>query len=172
MIGNDSQPINNNENTANAAEAQGLLFKLSKEVTGKALFMKRLKRMIELKMGDLEVEVEAMEMVENSRNERGKFKKEVGKGGRKGELKKIKYIKENRDPKVVIDILNLKLKYAEKEWKKCRRKYREKRKEVEALFPGKKGRKFRRIVARRQSGRWEQVRWKTSQHGPRGSLGR
>ena len=48
----------------------------------------------------------------------------------------------------MIDILNLKLKYAEKESKRCRRKYREKRKEVEALFPGKKGRKFRRIVAR------------------------
>ena len=86
------------------------------------------------------------------------MKKEVGKGGKKGESKKIKYINENRGPKVVGDILNLKLKYAEKEWKSCRRKYRRKRKVVEALFPGKKERKFRNMAAR--IGRNMKVEWR------------
>ena len=147
MTKKDNQPLSNNEDTARAANAQGLLFKLSKEVTVNALYREKLKRMIEMKMGDLETEVEALEMVEGSRNERGKMKKEVGKGGRKGK-KKIEYVKQNRDPKVVVDLLNLRLKYADREWKSSRRKYRKKKKEVSELFSGKKERKFRKMISR------------------------
>ena len=83
MLETDGQPHQYNEETVTTAKAQGLLIKLSKEVTGAALFRCQLQRMVKAKVGNLEVELEALKLVEESRNEYGKMKMEFSKMGTK-----------------------------------------------------------------------------------------
>ena len=49
----DGHPSLNNEETVSTAKAQGLLMKLSKEVTEAALYRSQIQRMIKAKVGDM-----------------------------------------------------------------------------------------------------------------------
>ena len=69
ILETDGQPSQYNEGTVTTAKSQGLLSKLSKEVTGAALYRSQLQRMMKAKIGDLEIELEGIELVEESRND-------------------------------------------------------------------------------------------------------
>ena len=123
------QYINNNEDTVSTANIQGRLFKISKEITRIAVHRKKLQKWEEVGVGDFSTEIEAIKKVEESKNENGrmeKFLREMGKM-RKG---RIQYIKYNRESRIVKDILGLKIRYADREWKKLRKKYRDMKKEA------------------------------------------
>ena len=81
------------------------------------------------------------------------------KGNQKGGPKKIKgrktkFIRENRNPRKVVDLLKLKIKYCRALEERLRREYKEVRKEVEQGMKERPNR-FTRLIKQRQRNKVE-----------------
>ena len=128
--------------TVDTAKAMSRLLKLSRDVT-KVTLSRRLFQVLKVeKIGTFKLECEAINLLEGNSNIEGK------EGERKKE-RKIELIKRNRDPEKVVDLIDLKLKYMQKEEQSKRKEYAKYKREIGKIFEregkGKK-KKFSRMI--------------------------
>ena len=142
--------------TAKAAFYNGRLSKEMKLVSKAGLARDFYTRLKENKIGTSKIERQAWDLIlERASEEEKKLWIERGKK-EKGDFKFTR-----RDPKAVMDVLDLKIKYAKEDESLYRRQYRETKRQMKKIYEGKnRQRKFDRVIqriTRQNKTRWEKA---------------
>ena len=127
--------------TAKAAKTPSHLENLSKQVCNATLERKLFEMLKEKKIGTPALENQALRLEIDAKEFKGKQKG----GPKKIKGRKTKFIRENRNPRKVVDLLKLKIRYCRALEERLRREYKEVRKEVEQGMKERPNR-FRRLI--------------------------
>ena len=104
----------------------GQLSRLAKLATEASLDRKLMGSLKASRVGTKNIEIEALKLASQARKGRG----ELGKGGKKSNA----FIKEHREESKVMDLVDLKIKYASKQEKERKDEYREAKRTAKTTF--------------------------------------